>query len=220
MKSYNHLMEQFLSDENYDLAVTNATVHKGGKKRKYRKARYYRDNREKERKRILFYAAHFKNKKHTPKQIYDGIRRKQRFIIVPTMQEQIVHHMIVNVMKPIFMHSMYEHSYGSIPGRGAHSAKKQIEKWIRNDPNGVNYCLKLDIKKYFDSIPHDILKKKLARLIHDEAFLSVLNEIVEATGTDRGIPIGFYTSQWIANWYLTELDHYIKEVLGRGRSLK
>lgn len=77
----------------------------------------------------------------------------------------------------------------------------------------MKYCLKMDIRKYFDSIPHDILKAKLAKLIHDEKFLAVLNEIVDATGTDKGIPIGFYTSQWFANWYLTELDHYIKEVL-------
>ena len=72
----------------------------------------------------------------------------------------------------------------------------------------------MDVKKYFDSIPHDILKRKLSEIIHDRAFLNILYEIVDATGTDRGIPIGFYTSQWFANWYLTELDHYIKEVLG------
>ena len=213
MKSYNHLMERFLSDDNYRLAVRNATIHKGGKKRKYRKERYYRDHVEEKKEEILDYAAHFHNQKHKPKLIYDGIRRKQRFIIVPTMPEQIVHHMIVNVLKPIFLRPMYEHSYGSIPGRGAHSAKARIEKWIRNDAENTKYCMKLDIKKYFDSIPHDILKAKFARLIHDDAFLSVLNELIEASGTDKGIPIGFYTSQWIANWYLTELDHYIKEEL-------
>lgn len=213
MRSYKHLMEQYLSEDNYTEAVKNATVHKGGKKRKYRKARYYRDHAEEKKPEILDYAAHFKNRPHTPKLIYDGIRRKQRYIIVPTMPEQIVHHMIVNVLKPIFLKSMYEHSYGSIPDKGAHMAKARIEKWIKEGGEDVNYCLKLDIKKYFDSIPHDILRAKLAALIHDKAFLSVLYEIVDATGTDKGIPIGFYTSQWFANWYLTGLDHYIKEEL-------
>ena len=213
MKSYNHLMEKFLSDDNYFLAVRNATRHKGGKKRKYRKARTVRDHAEELKDYYLEEARDFKNDRHVPKAIYDGIRRKQRFILVPTMREQVVHHMIVNVLKPIFMKSMYEHSYGSIPDRGAHMAKKRIEKWIRRGGRDVKYVLKMDIKKYFDSIPHDILKRKLADLIHDRAFLNILNEIVDATGTDRGIPLGFYTSQWFANWYLTELDHYIKEEL-------
>lgn len=214
MKSYNHLMERYLSDANYFEAVNNACRHKGGKKRKYRKARYIKTHAKELKPYYLAEAANFKNDTHNPKYIYDGIRRKQRVILVPTMREQVIHHMVVNVLKPIFMKSMYEHSYGSIPGRGAHSGKKHIEKWIRNGGKNVKYVLKMDIKKYFDSIPHDILKVKLAKLIHDQEFLTVLYEIVDATGTDKGIPIGFYTSQWFANWYLTELDHYIKEELG------
>lgn len=213
MKSYNHLMEQFLSEENYYLGVRNATRHKGGKKRKYRKARYVRDHAAELKDYYLDEARNYKNDHHVPKVIYDGIRRKQRFILVPTMREQVIHHMVVNVLKPIFMKGMYEHSYGSIPGRGAHMAKARIEKWLKRGDRDMKYCLKMDVKKYFDSIPHDILKAKLAELIHDKAFLDVLCEIVDATGTDRGIPLGFYTSQWFANWYLTELDHYIKEVL-------
>ena len=213
MKSYNHLMEQYLSEDNYYLGVKNATRHKGGKKRKYRKARTVRDHAEELKDYYLEEARDFKNDKHTPKYIYDGIRRKQRAILVPTMREQIVHHMVVNVLKPIFMKGMYEHSYGSIPGRGAHMAKRRIEKWIARSDRDMKFVLKMDVKKYFDSIPHDILKAKLAKIIHDEAFLAILFEIVDATDTDRGIPIGFYTSQWFANWYLTELDHYIKEEL-------
>lgn len=214
MKSYNHLYEQYVSPANYRLAVRNATKHKGGKRRKFRKAKYYRDHSEKLMPGLLEYADHFHNLRHKPKKIYDGMRRKQRTIIVPTMKEQVVHRMIVNVMKPIFLKGMYEHSYGSIPDRGAHSAKKQIEKWIRKGGKNCKYCLKMDIKKYFDSIPHDILKKKFAKQIHDKDFLDVLFEIVDAVPGGRGIPIGYYTSQWIANWYLTELDHFIKEKLG------
>lgn len=77
----------------------------------------------------------------------------------------------------------------------------------------MKYCLKMDVRKYYDSVPHDILKVKLAKIIHDERFLAVLNEIVDANGTERGIPIGFYTSQWFANFYLTDLDHFIKQEL-------
>ena len=214
MKSYNHLMEKYLSDANYDEGIANACRHKGGNRRKNRKAKNIKEHSEELKPYFLAEAANFKNDEHKPKYIYDGIRRKQRVILVPTMREQVIHHMVINVLKPIFMKGMYEHSYGSIPGRGAHSGKKHIEKWIRKGGRDVKYVLKMDVKKYFDSVPHDILKAKLAKLIHDKEFLAVLNEIVDASGTDRGIPIGFYTSQWFANWYLTELDHYIKEELG------
>lgn len=213
MKSYNHLFEQYISEENYRLAVRNATKHKGGKRRKYRKAQYYRDNVDKLMPDMLEYARHFQNSPHTPKMIYDGLRRKQRAIVVPTMREQVVHHMVINVMKPIFMKSMYEHSYGSIPDRGAHLAKQRIEKWIRTDAKGMKYCLKLDIRKFFDSIPHDILKFKLSKLIHDYQFLQILYTIIDATPENRGIPLGFYTSQWFANWYLEDFDHFVKEEL-------
>lgn len=119
--------------------------------------------------------------------------------------------MAVNALKPIFMHGMYEHSYGSIPKRGVHKGKKTIEKWIRNDSRNVKYCLKMDIHKYFESIPHDILIEKFSKIIHDEKFFDFICKLIRVN--EKGIPIGFYTSQWIANWYLQDLDHYIKEIL-------
>lgn len=206
-------MEHYLSESNYYTAVRDACRGKGGKRSKAERIRKIRRHVDEIKDVILESAEHFENDSHNPRYIYDGISRKRRLIYVPTMREQIIHHMVINVLKPIFMKGMYEHSYGSIPGRGVHLAKKQIEKWIRRGDRNMKYCLKMDIRKYFDSIPHDILKSKLANLIHDEKFSSVVNKIVDATGTDRGLPIGFYTSQWFANWYLTELDHYIKEKL-------
>ena len=63
----------------------------------------------------------------------------------------------------------------------------------------------------FREVPHDILKSKLAKVIHDEKMLYLLDQIINVT--DSGIPLGFYTSQWFSNWYLQELDHFIKEEL-------
>lgn len=230
MKSYSHLWEQYISQENYLLAVHNATCHKGGTKKKYRKARYFKIHAEELMPQMLEYAANFRNDSHKPMEIYDGIRRKKRKIIVPSMREQVVHHMLINVLKPIFMKPMYRHSYGSIPGRGASAkrytghrkgkkkkntlgGKEAIEKFIRDHPEDCRYCLKMDIRKFFDSVPHRILKEKFHKLIHDERFLQVIETVIEANGSDVGMPIGFYTSQWFANFYLTGLDHYIKEQL-------
>jgi len=210
MKSYKGLWGKYLSKDNYDVAVRNACRRKSSKKHR-KQSKYLKEHSDEEWEYFYKYASNFKNAFHTPIEIYDGIQRKKRIIIVPTMNEQVVHHMIINVLKPIFMKGMYEHSYGSLPDRGGHKGKKAIEKWISNDVPNVKYCLKMDIRKYFDSIPHDILISKLSKLIKDEKFLSVILEIISVQ--EQGIPLGFYTSQWIANWYLQDLDHYIKEEL-------
>ena len=206
MKSYNHLYEKFISDENIKLAIKNAS--KGKRDRKSVKKRIQNPHFVDE---IRAYAQNFRNKKHRPKEIYDGIQRKKRTIIVPSFDEQVIHHMVVNIIKPIFMKGMYEHSYGSIPGRGAHSGKDAIRKWISKGGKDCKYVLKMDIRKYFDSIPHDIYLRKLREIIHDEEFFKILEEITSII--PQGIPLGFYTSQWTANWYLQGLDHYIKEEL-------
>jgi len=154
----------------------------------------------------------YQNAIHDPIYIHDGISRKKRKIIVPTFEELMVQHCVVNALKPTFWRGMYEHSYGSIPGRGPHRGKKVIEKWIRDDRKNTKYVLKMDIHQFFDSIPHDILKAKLTKKIRDERMLDLLFRIIDVT--DSGIPLGFYTSQWLSNWYLQGLDHYIKEQLG------
>ena len=206
MKSYNHLWEQFIADENIDLAIKNAS--RGKRNRRSVRVRLENPNFKNE---IKAYANNFHNHKHKPKQIYDGIQRKKRTIIVPSFDEQVIHHMAVNVLKPIFLKSMYYHSYGSIPNRGGHKGKRAIEKFIRKHPKDCKYVLKMDVRKYFDSIPHTLMLIKLRKLIHDKRFLAVIEEILSVI--PHGIPLGFYTSQWLANWYLQGLDHYIKEEL-------
>ena len=111
----------------------------------------------------------------------------------------------------MFYQGMYEHSYASIPNRGAHKGKKQIEKWIKYDPKNCKYVFKGDIHHFFPSINHDILKAKLAKKIKDEQFLDLVYKVIDTTKT--GLPIGFYTSQWFSNWYLMEFDHFVKEQL-------
>ena len=206
MKSYKHLWDQFISDENIELAIRNASRGKRDRK----SVKKYLDDPDLKNK-IINYAENFDNRKHRPKEIYDGIQRKKRVIIVPSFDEQIIHHMVVNIIKPIFMKGMYHHSYGSIPQRGGHRGKKAIEKFIRKHSKDCKYILKMDIRKYFDSIPHDIMLRKLRRIIRDDRFMDVLEKIIDVI--PEGIPLGFYTSQWLANWYLQGLDHYIKEDL-------
>lgn len=207
MKSYKHLYDICISEGNRRRAIKQAKRTK--RVRRMLKQRHMSDDEllvcSKE------WILQYENANHKPVQILDGTSQKLRTIIVPTLEEIIVQHCVCKALEELFWKGMYSHSYASLPGRGAHKAKKVIEKWIATDPKNVKYVLKMDIHHFFDSIPHEIIKAKLARKIHDEQMLDLLYKIIDVT--DAGIPLGFYTSQWLSNWYLQDLDHYIKEKL-------
>ena len=100
-----------------------------------------------------------------------------------------------------------------------------IKRDLRKYPAKTKYCLKLDIRKFYPSIPHDGLKKCIRKKIKDKDFLIILDEIIDSTDNVRdvssklsnkigiGVPIGNYLSQYFANLYLSELDHLCKEEL-------
>lgn len=210
MKSYNRLWEKIKSPAN----ITKAIIKASKGKRNRPRVKYLFERREDEE--IISYfqlmAEQYRHRRKPPKKIYDGVCRKQREIIVPSFDEQVLHHMIVNVLEPIIGKGMYEHVHGSIPGRGPQKSKKQIEKWIRNNPKNCKYFLKMDIKHFFGSIEHDILEDFIGKRIHDPQAMRLIHEVIDCT--DVGLPLGFHTSHWLANWFLQDLDHYIKEELG------
>lgn len=206
MRTYRNLYAEFISDENIKLAIQNFS--KGKKRRnKVRKILADLDTYIPE---IREYAINFTPFEHKPKEIYDGISRKKRKIVIPTVMESIVHHMIVNVLKPMFNKGMYEHSYGSVPKRGGAYGKKHICKWIRQGGKNIKYCYKLDVKQFYASIPQDKLIEKLKSKIKDFKFMRIVENVIHCV--PNGLPLGFYTSVWFANWYLSELDHEIKSL--------
>lgn len=208
MKSYNNLYESCITDENIRLAIGNAF---SGKLKKRKDVIEILNNLDDYVVHIRYYFTHYENKKHKVKRIYDGISKKVREIIVPSVDELVVQHILINVLKPMLMNGMYKYSFASIPGKGALKGKYAVERFLRNPGKDAKYYLKMDIHHFFNSIPHDILKAKLSKSIRDKKLLEVLFKIIDVV--EVGLPLGFYTSQWLANWYLTSLDHYIKEVL-------
>lgn len=144
--------------------------------------------------------------------INEGTSKKTRMIEKPRYNyEQVIHHIVVAACYDIFMKGMYEFSYGSVPNRGAHYGKRYIEKWIQTDKKNYKYVLKMDIRHFFESVDHDVLKGWLKKKIRDERMLYILELIID--GSEVGLPLGFYTSQWLSNFMLQPLDHYIKEQL-------
>lgn len=155
--------------------------------------------------------------KHKWETINDGIKKKPRDIVKPPFEEQVVHHAVILAMKPIIEHGMYEYTCGSVPGRGPSYGKKYLERWIRNHPDKCRYALKMDIRHFFKTIVQEILMQQFERVIDDIPMICLLYLIIiceKYPDTGRGIPIGFYTSQWFSNFYLQGLDHFIKEQLG------
>lgn len=73
------------------------------------------------------------------------------------------------------------------------------------------YILKCDVKKFFASIDHDLLKEKLLKKIKDKDALKIVYDIIDSD--TEGLSIGNMTSQILAIFYLNDFDHYVKEVL-------
>ena len=212
MKSYNNLYEKVFSDDNIRLALQNAAKNKRKNNKRHRRLRYAYAHTEEFVPKVKQWLLEFEPKPHKKISINDGISAKKREIIVPTVKEVIIHHAVINVLKPILLKGMYAHSYASIPRKGTHKVIKLVSRWIYNDHANTKYCLQMDVKKFFDSIPQDRLLAKLRKLIRDDKYFELIRKIVVTA--ESGIPLGFTTSQWFANWYLTPLDHKIKEEFG------
>ncbi len=151
----------------------------------------------------------YKPRKRTPKIIHE--HGKTRKIYMPEIHEQWLHHIIVLVLEPIITATAYPYSCGSFPRRGAHYGKKQLERWIRQG-KGIRNFGKIDIRHFYDSIRLDILMDELETKIKDDWFLYIIRLCL--TGFKKGIPLGFYISQWLANYLLEPLDKFITETLG------
>lgn len=207
MKTYNNLWGTVISDDNIMAGIYNAT-HSNMKRHAFDKMKKHP---EKYVVKVRSWVENFMITTHTPKIINDGISAKKREIIVPTMKEHVVQHCLMNVLKPIFIKGMYQHSYASIPGRGCHKGKKYLSKWLRKDPKNTKYCLKFDIRKFFQSVDREILMHKIYNVILDDKVRGLIYKIISIN--KKGIPLGFYTSQWFANFCLQDFDHYVKEQL-------
>ena len=154
----------------------------------------------------------FQPRQHTSCVINERGPHKQREIVKPDYYpEQIVHHIAVDSMKDFVLYGADRFVLGSIPGRGAHYGKKYIQTWIRHDVKNTKIVGKLDIRHFFQSIDHEILKAWIHKKIRAGLIRDLLDVIIEAI--EQGIPLGYYTSQWFANFMLQPLDHYIKEEL-------
>jgi len=210
MKRVGFLFQQIVDIENIRRAIRNAA--RGKKSRRTVANVLEHEEQAAEQIRELLTSKKYKPKPYRAFDIRDGASGKERTIYCPAFYpDQIVHWATIQIIEPIIMKGMYEFNCGSIPGRGMHYGKKYIERWLRRDRKHTKYCLKLDIKKFYPNIDKEVLKTKFREKIKDNEALWLIDTIVDSH--KEGLPIGNYTSQWWANFYLEGLDHYIKEKL-------
>ena len=206
MKRVNNLYPLIYAEENIELADKKA--------RKCKRTRYGVRKHD-QNKEIDNYALHlsllnenYKTSEYTTYKIYEP---KERIIFrLPYYPDRITHHAIMNIMEPIWTKIFTRDTYSCIKGRGIHALVKKLQSDLRKDPNGTMYCAKMDIRKFYPSINHEILKSIVKKKIKDKSLLKLLFEIIDSAD---GVPIGNYLSQFFANLYMAYFDHWVKEEL-------
>jgi len=135
---------------------------------------------------------------------------KRREIYKLPFRDRVVHWAIMLVIEPIWVSNFTRDTYACVKGRGIHACLRKLHKDLHNDYDGTAYCFKMDVRKFYPSINHEILKEVVRCKIKDKELLALLDGIIDSAD---GVPIGNYLSQFFANLYLSELDHLIKEDL-------
>ena len=155
---------------------------------------------------------------------------KRRLISAAPFRDRVVHHALCNVIEPLFERRFIYDSYANRKGKGTHRALDRAQEFARR----YRYVLQCDVRQFFPSIDHAVLREILGRAIADEEVLWLVDRILESgrgvlseeydmvyfPGDDlfaalrpRGLPIGNLTSQFWANCYLDPFDHFVKREL-------
>ena len=204
MKRYDNLMYRVCSIDNLLLADELA---RKGKRCRYGVIIHDRHKMENLRKlQEWLREGTYKTSEYSIFIIHDP--KEREIYRLPYFPDRIAHHAIMNVLEPIWVKTFISTSYACIKGRGIHAGVRDVKEALK-DVEGTKYCLSWDIKKYYPSIDNEIMKLKVRKKIGDEMLLKVLDEIIDSA---EGLPIGNYLSQYLANVYLNDFDHWLKEV--------
>lgn len=225
MKTYKRLYPQVHEFENLYLSYRKARKGKRGKAYVAEFERSYEEQllnlQEELRSKTYHPGAYASFYVHEP---------KKRLISAAPFRDRVVHHALCRVIEPVWEKRFIDTSYANRVGKGTHRALDKTTEYARR------YCwfLQCDVRQFFPSIDHAILRKELTRLIADEDVLWLCDVILQsgvgvlseqydmvwfpgdtllAANRPRGLPIGNLTSQFLANVYLNSFDHYIKREL-------
>ena len=224
MKTYKKLYEKLYSIENLNSAFMKA--RKGKSKKDY--VINFESNLERN---IAILQRDLRLKKYVPTKLKKFVIRdpKTRTIHSSIFRDRIVHHAIINIIQPIYEKRFIYDSFASRKSKGTHAAVERFEGFmskvssngrvIKNAFNNNSirgYVLKADIKHYFATMDHEVLIRILRKKIKDEDLIDLIKKILdnfEGSKNKKGLPLGNYTSQFLANVYLNGLDYFVKHKL-------
>ena len=223
MKSYKNLYPKIYHINNLVLAYKKA--RKGKTKRSYviKFEENLRENLLELQKELINHTYHL-----GPLKTFILRDPKTRKISKSEFRDRIAHHALVNIIEPIFDKTFIYDSCANRKGKGNIFAIRRFQKFIRkvtrngkvkgwfNNNQVKGYCLKADIKHYFQEIDLDILLQIIRRKISDEQVILLIDKILNNISDipiRKGMPLGNLTSQFFANIYLNELDKFVKHKL-------
>jgi RNA-directed DNA polymerase len=133
---------------------------------------------------------------------------KSRMIRAPDFRDRVIQHAIISVAGPVLEKSALHHSYACRRGRGQHAALRQARAWTRR----TDWYGKIDFRKYYDSVDHELLRKRLWQRFSEPRLLSLFDRLLEAwqCTPGRGLPIGALSSQYLGNFFLDGFDAVMK----------
>lgn len=144
---------------------------------------------------------------------------EQRPLGIPTVRDRVVQAALRLVLEPIFECDFHAHSYGFRPGRSAQQAAGVVLGHLKTERLVV---VDVDLKAFFDSIPHERLLDAVRRRVTDGRVLDLIGLFLKAgvmedatlTAPEAGTPQGGVISPLLANIYLDDLD---QQMAKRGR---
>lgn len=158
--------------------------------------------------------------RHRPYEMFHVWDPKFRVIHKAVVRDRMVHHVVFSFLEQLFAKTFIHQSYSCQKRKGIHRAVRDLDAGIRKiSKNYVLpvWSLKMDIKKFFDSIDHETLLRLLRQRVEDTQVFWLLETIIRSyssqCGEGKGVPIGNLTSQIFANIYLAELDSFVKDDL-------
>lgn len=206
MKRKGYLFEQICSMPNLLLAASNAST---GKRKRKEVTEFEADllgNLRKIQTELLTHS--YTTSKYS---VFYKYEPKLREILKLPYRDRVVQWAIVQVLEPHWVKNFTTDTYSCIKGRGLHKLLRDMRRFMREDPEGTRYCLKIDIRKFYPSIDHAILKQVIRKTIKDPDVLWLLDDIIDSAD---GVPIGNYISSFFANLYASEFDHDVKTLFG------
>lgn len=224
MKTHNNLYKETYSIENLTSAFKKARKGKSKKD-------YVIDFESNLNKNLELLQNELKNNIYKPHKLKKFIVRdpKTRIIHASMFRDRIIHHAIINILKPILEKKFIYDSFAGRKKKGTHKAVERFEYFLRkvssngrkikkpfNNNSIKGFVLKADIKHYFATMNHEILINILRKNIKDEDFINLIKIVLDNFDTEikgQGVPLGNYTSQFLANVYLNRLDYFVKHRL-------